>query len=283
MIQSVAPRPGLPAASDTRGDNGSDPIHGREWSTRQDDLQYACTFDLPTTRQCTAQDPSCDCALPEKTPPLCGQTLGDQLKAKAYPTVREFMVARALGDQGIAASLCPIQLNDDTAPTYGYRPAVAAIIDRLKNALTTQCLPQKLTRDESTNSVPCLVIAQLAEPTDSCSNFSLQTLQDYDKAVYDVFIEQQKIESGNVTEGGLDLTKLPVCVVPQQIVAVGEDCRQLNEIKWCYVENDTANNRTPAGRCPQALLFATGTAALQGARFSLQCIQQFSVSEQESP
>lgn len=279
MIQSVAPRPGLPGASGTRGDNGTDDVHGREWDTRQDDLQYACTFDLPDVRNCTAQDPSCDCALMEKNPPLCGQALGTQTKAKAYPTVREFMVARALGDQGIAASLCPIQLNDTNAPTYGYRPAVAAIIDRLKNALTTQCLPQKLTRDESTGSVPCLVIAQLAEQTDSCSNFGIQTLQDYDKSVYDVFIEQQKAESGNVAEGGLDLTKLPVCVVPQQIVAQGDDCRQLNEIKWCYVEN--GNGKQPAGRCPQALLFASGTAALQGARFSLQCIQQFSVTEQE--
>jgi hypothetical protein len=284
MIQSVAPRPGLEGPSGTRGDNGNDPVHGREWDTRQDDLQYACTFNLPTTRTCTAQDASCDCALQEKNPPLCGSTTGEQLKAKAYPTVREFMVARALGDQGIAASLCPIQLNDKNAPTYGYRPAVAAIIDRLKNALTTQCLPQKLTRDEN-NSVPCLVIAQLAEATDSCSNFGLQTLQDYDKAVYDVFVEQQKAESGNVDPnqpGALDLSKLPVCVVPQQIVGPGDDCRQVTDIKWCYVENDPASGKNPAGRCPQALLFASGTAALQGARFSLQCIQQFSVTEQEA-
>jgi hypothetical protein len=283
MIQSVAARPGLPPASATRGDNGTDPIHGREWDTLQDDLQYACTFNLPETRNCTAQDPSCDCAIDVKNPPLCGQATGAQLKAKAYPTVREFMVARALGDQGIAASLCPITLDPAKKSsgdvTYGYRPAVAAIIDRLKNALTTQCLPQKLTRDESTNAVPCLVIAQLAEPTDQCSNFGLKTLQDYDKAVYDVFIEQQKQESGTVAEGGLDLTKLPVCVVDQQVVQAGDDCRQLNEIKWCYVEN--GNGKQPAGRCPQALLFASGTAALQGARFSLQCIQQFSVTEQE--
>jgi hypothetical protein len=42
---------------------------------------------------------------------------------------------------------------------------------------------------------------------------------------------------------------------------------------WCYVEN--GNGKTPAGRCPQALIFSAGTADLGGARFSLQCIQQF--------
>ena len=206
-----------------------------------------------------------------------GRAQFEQIKAKAYPTVREFMVARALGENGIAASLCPIQLTDKNADDYGYKPAVAAIIDRLKNALTTQCLPQKLTRDQANGEVPCLVIAQLAEQTDSCANFGLKTLQEYNKAVYDVFIEQQKAESGDVTQGGLDLTKLPVCVVDQKAVSPGDDCRQLNEIKWCYVEN--GNGKTPAGRCPQALLFASGTAQLQGARFSLQCIQQFNPGE----
>lgn len=281
MIQSVAARPGLEGPSNTRGDNGSDPVHGREYDTKQDDLQYACTFKLPTQRDCNTlspeEKPSCDCDKAEKNPPLCGATLGIQTMAKAYPTVREFMVARALGENGIAASLCPIQLTDKNADDYGYKPAVAAIVDRLKNALTTQCLPQKLTRDQASGEVPCLVIAQLAEPTDSCANFGLKTLQEYNKAVYDTFIEQQKQESGDVSQGGLDLTKLPVCVVDQKAVAQGDDCRQLNEIKWCYVEN--GNGKTPAGRCPQALLFASGTAQLQGARFSLQCIQQFNPGE----
>ena len=35
MIQSVSARPGLPGPSGTRGDNGSDPIHGREYETQR--------------------------------------------------------------------------------------------------------------------------------------------------------------------------------------------------------------------------------------------------------
>ncbi len=61
MIQSVAPRPGLPGPA-PRGDNGPDEIHGREWDTAKNDLQYACTFDLPAPRTCNTNDQSCDCS-----------------------------------------------------------------------------------------------------------------------------------------------------------------------------------------------------------------------------
>jgi len=45
------------------------------------------------------------------------------------------MAVRALGDQGVIASICPIQLTDKTQPTYGYSPAVKAIVDRIKPSL----------------------------------------------------------------------------------------------------------------------------------------------------
>lgn len=283
MIQSVAPRTavGLGGAEEPRGSNGTDKIHGREWKTEKADLQYACTFDLPAdkVRTCNAQDPSCDCA-PDNTtnPPLCGSG-NQQIKAKAYPTVRELQVVRALGDQGIVSSLCPIQLDKPNEPTYGYRPAVASIIDRLKNALTTQCLPQKLRETGApAEPVPCLVLAQLAEPTDKCEAFGLQPPPD---AILKTFLEQQRAETGNAGDGGLDLAALPVCVVPQTAPAVprGETCKDNANPEWCYVENDPANKKNPAGRCPQALIFSSGTAQLVGARFSLQCIQQFGAGQ----
>jgi hypothetical protein len=311
MVQSIEPRKGLGDPSLPRGDNGTDEIHGRDWKTQKSDLQYACTFDLPTPRTCGANDPSCDCG-PDATtnPPLCAASGNQQIKAKAYPTIREFEVVRALGDQGIISSLCPIQLTDKGAPTYGYRPAVATIIDRLKNALTTQCLPQRLrqptrcTSDKdciegetcsdtttipnekvcTTNVVlpiPCLVLAQLSDESDSCERYGLQAPK---KEILDVFLEQQRAESGNVGDGGLDLSRLPVCEVPQAdpIVKRGETCKDSAEKVWCYVENDTAAKKTPAGRCPQALIFSTGTQDLAGARFSLQCIQQFAAGQAAS-
>ncbi len=273
MIQSVAPRPGLPGPA-PRGENGPDEYHGREWDTNKNDLQYACTFNLPQPKTCTATDTSCDCAPDSNTnPPLCGQG-AEQIKAKAYPTVRELQVVRALGEQGIVSSLCPIQLDDPTQPTYGYRPAVAAIIDRLKNALTTQCLPQKLREpgDDPNEGVPCLVLAQLSDPGDKCENFGLQPPK---PEILKVFLEQQRAETGNAGDGGLDLAALPVCEIPQETVPRGATCKDSIEKRWCYVENDPANKKNPAGRCPQALIFSGGTADLVGARFSLQCIQQF--------
>jgi hypothetical protein len=136
MIESKEPRRGLAAVSADRGDDGADPVHGREWDTGGNDLQYACTFALPAVRTCTNADASCDCADPTKNPPLCGATLGQQTRAKAYPTVRELMAVRALGDQGVVASICPTTLQGDrSSAMYGYNPAVKAIVDRVQGAL----------------------------------------------------------------------------------------------------------------------------------------------------
>ena len=139
MIASVSPRDGIPPASATRGDNGSaaDPV-GRDWQTGGDDLQFACTFSLPVPRNCVASDPSCDCG-GTKNPPLCGASGQQQIRAKAYPTLRELMVVRAMGDQGIAGSTCPISVTESkNSPLYGYNPATAAILDRLRQSLAKE-------------------------------------------------------------------------------------------------------------------------------------------------
>jgi hypothetical protein len=125
MIQSASPRPGLPPPSATRGDLGTDPINGREWDTAANDLQYACTFTLPSPRNCAAQDPSCDCAMPNSNPPLCGATIGAQLRGKAYPTVRELRVVKELGDRGILGSICPGNV------ASGYSGTMTTLADRL--------------------------------------------------------------------------------------------------------------------------------------------------------
>ncbi len=129
MIPSTSPRASLPPPSTTRGDNGPDPIHGREWDTGNEDLQYACTFDLPEARTCTLQDPSCDCA-GSKNPPLCGQAAGQQVRAKAYPTLRPLRVAQALGDRGVVGSICPSRTDQ------GYEATLTALTARLTSRIT---------------------------------------------------------------------------------------------------------------------------------------------------
>jgi hypothetical protein len=124
MIQSTRPRAGLPPASAERGENGSDPVHGREWDTADDDLQFACTFPLIPARTCTQSDPSCDCA-GSKNPPLCAASLGEQVAGKAYPTIRELRVAKALGERGVAGSICP------ASAAAGYAPTMTVLADRI--------------------------------------------------------------------------------------------------------------------------------------------------------
>ncbi|HZF50182.1 MAG TPA: hypothetical protein VE093_16095 [Polyangiaceae bacterium] len=169
MIETVFARSGTnPITGDSIKPPGdpSNPINGSEWTVKnQDDLQYACIFDLPEARDCSnASIVSCDCKDPANDNPLCQPDPVDatkrtyQTKAKAYPGVRELQVLQSLGSQGITASVCPKQLNAPDQADYGYRPAIGAIIDRLKIALKGQCLPRTLTPNPKTQQVPCLLL-----------------------------------------------------------------------------------------------------------------------------
>ncbi|MBX3186389.1 MAG: hypothetical protein KF819_05205 [Labilithrix sp.] len=117
MVQSTSPRSGLPAPG-AIGDNGLDPIHGREWETAGDDLQYACTFALPTARTCTPVDAVCECAS-GKAPPLCSGP-NVQTRAKAYPSIRELRLVKELGDRGIVGSICPQDANAGYTSTMNH-------------------------------------------------------------------------------------------------------------------------------------------------------------------
>jgi len=276
MLQSTEPRPGLTGADKPLGDNGDDPIHGREWKTNKKDLQYACTFALKQERDCRKNNNSCDCgpdnATENKNPPLCNGT--KQVRAKAYPTTRQLRVVRGLKKQGIVGSLCPQQLTDssDNNLTYGYRPAVVNIINRLKEALTTACLPQKLREDSAEpGPVPCLVLAELGEAGQTCAQFGLREPA---PDIVKIFLEEQRKE--RAASGNTDAANtLPVCEVPQEAVARGATCKASPNIAWCYVENTgSSSGKGPAGRCPQALLFSTKSQELKGAQFYLQCIRQ---------
>ncbi|HLK40498.1 MAG TPA: hypothetical protein VKU41_27285 [Polyangiaceae bacterium] len=155
MIESTQPRtsgnlpPGVINASacpPTAGDS-CDPINGREWSTGKADLQFACIFDLQQPKDCSQPQytGACDCAAfgPDQSTPLCKGGLGadggpaytqTQIRGKAYPSLREMVIAHQMGGQGIVSSLCPIHTTPANAdnpadPLYGYRPAWDAIVD----------------------------------------------------------------------------------------------------------------------------------------------------------
>jgi hypothetical protein len=161
MVESQTPRNGTFAdpsnvlAAPTAA-NGTDPISGREWITNQGahadlnvDREYACIFPLAVPRDCTSPDNrlACDCSTAPgvltaaETSPVCDATVVTQQDyAKAYPTVRELLLAKKLGTQGIAASICPIDVTDNAAgndPLFGYRPASDQLVSHFKAALAT--------------------------------------------------------------------------------------------------------------------------------------------------
>jgi hypothetical protein len=265
MIPSTVPRPGLPGPT---ASDDADPVSGRDWSTGGTDLEFACIFDLfeskagaivPTRRTCAASDTSCDCDGKRGTP-LCDPADAKvQIRGKAYPTRRELMVARELGDQAIVASLCPKQLTAPGADDYGYRPAVRSITKRLEDGLTASCLPRALTRDGD-GSVPCLVLATLPEPgpEETCTKLGLGIPR------ADLLA---RVRERAAADDGEASRLLPICEVPQIAAAPGDSCRNEGERQgFCYAES------VPGFRCSQSISFTKPTTHLVNARFSLQCI-----------
>jgi hypothetical protein len=170
ITSTIMAPPQPPQQNDGMLGPNPNPINGHEWNvgTPPGDIQYACIFNLPTPKDCSTTTTSCDCSSGSTTSdnPLCDPNPNDSMKltlqtrAKAYPGVKNLAIAEGLQTQGITASICPAQLTDNTSPDYGYRPAVNAILSRLKQALHPQCmprLPSTLTPD-ATGQVPCLVL-----------------------------------------------------------------------------------------------------------------------------
>jgi len=83
----------------------------------------------------------CDCYAEDNDRPLCQTSPGSgaftttQFWAKAYPSLRPLTVLRGMGEDGIVASICARATSDQSRPDFGYRPAVAALIEQLKRKL----------------------------------------------------------------------------------------------------------------------------------------------------
>ncbi|HEY3816310.1 MAG TPA: hypothetical protein VGL81_04015 [Polyangiaceae bacterium] len=149
MLESENPRPQSPCPPSAADD--CDPINGREWTTNEGDLQFACIFRLAAPIDCSqpANLGACACAptaLGADTQ-LCERstTGGDagtpytetQVNGAAYPTIRALSLAKDLGAQGVVSSVCPIHVVEAAPgdPLYAYRPAFRALIDRVATTL----------------------------------------------------------------------------------------------------------------------------------------------------
>jgi hypothetical protein len=191
MRESVEPRTGqhpvtgdqvlatnAPAPAEAMNVKAAGWINGHDYpNAKRDDLQYACIFPLKDPRDCTTTPDGvdCDCASkPEEVnqataDPLCQSpqtsTVGTtQYFAKAYPGTRFLEVLKGFGANSIVASVCP-KITDPTKADYGYNPAVAAIVDRLKEAFKSPCLPRRL-QTNSKGELACQVVEATAPGTE---------------------------------------------------------------------------------------------------------------------
>jgi hypothetical protein len=164
MRDPAAVNPIIQAPIAHPGTGNLNPINGHDYvSSNRRDLQYACIYPLTDPIDCASGE-KCDCENAEEKPlcrdPATGQYGTIQYFAKAYPGVRHLSVLHGVNDQAIVASICPKVL-DPNDPSYGYAPAVQAIIDRLADTLNGTCLPRDLTVDPELGTVPCKVIEAL--------------------------------------------------------------------------------------------------------------------------
>jgi hypothetical protein len=156
MRESITPRSGTnpltssPVIAETSTNPVQSPINGHEQNVALlDDLQYACTFALPTPKVCENGDATCDCSADKNgnaslvtttNSPLCQPPEGGpagttQYFGKGHPGARELTLAKQLGDRAVAGSVCPKVTNDANSVDYAYMPALDALIGRIASTL----------------------------------------------------------------------------------------------------------------------------------------------------
>lgn len=255
----TAPNPitGTPIAGPDSPDDAN-PINGHDWepNPRFGDLQYACTFPLPTPYE------GPDCGYSNQKSPLCedapdGTDSKRQVKAKAYPGLRQLQLIRDLGNQGIVGSVCPAQLEDPQRLDYGYRPAMGAIVDRLKDQLQQQCLPFSL-KPDANGQVSCLVLEARSVPEGRCACADQPARRDVSerhRAAARVVLEDELAKRSGwncvcEVEQVLDPVELSACQdTPPPGPVVTEDGAVDG---WCYVDPGLGvGNEELVARCPQ--------------------------------
>jgi hypothetical protein len=176
MANPIAPAQKLVPASSQ--DPQANAINGHEQVNEGNvDLQFACTFALPTPIVCDAAAKSagkaCDCYdtdavynRPLCQPPGGGPPTTNQYYGKAYPGLRELMVLKGVGGHGIVASTCA-KSADLQSDSYGYRPAMDALAGRVAKQIGRSCLNRDAHAD-SEGRTACSVVTASNAATCSC-------------------------------------------------------------------------------------------------------------------
>jgi len=258
MLESEFARPGVQIGNTING-REYDTATGQDAAGTPDNLEYACIFPLPAPRDCTKRDPTkgeaCDCYAGDLDRPLCEQKPGTtaagttQYWAKAYPGTRHLQVLKDFGANSIVASICARNVSDQNAPDFGYRPAIAAIVDRLKEQLGDRCLPRALNVNQADKTVACTLVETTPQPDGACVCDPAIARRAPDPQVDAVVRGQLAIQRGTPC-GDNDKTcaKACLCEVQQVQQVQGADPRALQICQqdddatgvegWCYIDAD---------------------------------------------
>jgi hypothetical protein len=145
MVESVTPRSGVhPPTGDELSPPSAptplaNPVNGHERIIAgQDDLQFACIYPRPTPLSC--EGGACDCVPPDiETNPVCQQEDGSyggvQRFARALPSIRPLRFLQGLGERAAVASICAPVTAGTAQPTFGYKPAVDAMLRGLRSRI----------------------------------------------------------------------------------------------------------------------------------------------------
>lgn len=285
MIESVVPRTGMnPATGESlappEAGHMSNSINGHEWlvgDTQRTggDLQYACTFPLAEPAKClsdtelmnltpeeAAEVPDCDCSEYSEDAyknPLCQQaddSYGlEQARAKAYPGVRELQVLQDFGRNSVVASICP-KTTDRNAADYGYRPAMAAIVERLKEGLVEKCFPRELEVSQE-RGVACKIVEARVKTTDDPGGCNSSKRKDVSAAVQDSV--RRKLVTSKQCADEASCEQLELCEIeqlsPMTQAAELQSCLN-DEVPegdgWCYIDPAIGQgNHELVEKCPQ--------------------------------
>jgi hypothetical protein len=282
----------------------ANPINGHEWNTGNADLQFACIFSLEQkitegtvdatrscidteycanatdARKCARQFVGCSCKGVTDTyaenSPLCQNAAGaystKQTSAKAYPGTRQLQALRAfhernsLTNNAIVGSICPKDLtfaNQDKAG-YGYNPAVAALVDRLKEKLGGTCLPRPLNADDS-GKVPCVITEVVKNEGASASwcDCKANGRDDVDPEMQSAIRGELKRQNKCGGEGQPPCTAYCLCALPEltketdpnlECLTQANREKSASQVGFCYV--DPSQQKDPTLKASEEAIVA---------------------------
>lgn len=264
MLESIEPRTGTnpatgEAVAGVQSGYDANAINGHEWNTAgQGDLQYACIFPLEQPQPCltraelgalddeaAADVPDCDCTevgADVYQNPLCQQPDGSygmtQTRAKAYPSLRQLQVLHDYGENAIVASICPKTTERD-AVDYGYRPAMAAIVERLISRLGDKCYPRELAT-QTDGSVSCIIVEAMP-PGQGATGCEFVARQDVRADV--AHSVRKRLRAGHFCPDEASCAEYQLCEIqqllsernPDELASCHDDATPRGD-GWCYLD-----------------------------------------------